>query len=134
MAFEFAEGGAKGLATFGIPFGAVDVDGASGAFDIDKVDGVGGEEGDIDFKVLAVAGDLEVVDDGIGVGEAIAQVGDNEAFGIVDGLANRNHLCHQAASLIFQSIRSVACCSSKQAFERNSIASFTSFAIRPLLS
>ena len=82
------------MATFGIPFGAVDVDGASGAFDVDKVDGMGGEEGDIDFKVLAVAGDLEVVDKGVGVGEAIAKVSDDETFGIVDGLTYRNHFCH----------------------------------------
>lgn len=115
VAFEFAEGGAKGLATFGIPFGAVDVDGASGAFDVDQVDGVGGEEGDIDFKVLAVAGDLEVVDEGVGVGEAIAQVGDDEAFGIVDGLANRNHLCHQAASSIAFSTRAIASFSASMA-------------------
>ena len=94
MAFEFEQGGGEGLFPFGIPFGAVDADGSGGAFDVDEVDGVGGKEGDIDFKVLAVAGDLEVVDEGVGVGEAIAQVGDDEALGIVDGLANRNHLCH----------------------------------------
>ena len=94
MAFEFEQGGGEGLFPFGIPFGAVDADGSGGAFDVDEVNGVGGEEGDIDFKVLAVAGDLEVMDNGVGVGEAIAQVGDDEALGIVDGLANRNHLCH----------------------------------------
>jgi hypothetical protein len=94
VAFEFAEGGAKGLATFGIPFGAVDADGATGAFDVDQVDSVGGKEGDIDFKVLPVAGDLEVVDNSVGIGEAIAKMGDDETFGIVDGFADRNHLCH----------------------------------------
>ena len=108
VAFEFAEGGAKGLATFGIPFGAVDVDSASGAFDVDEVNGVGGEKGDIDFEVLAVTGDFKVVDEGVSVGEAIAQVGDDEAFGIVDGLANRNHLCHQAAASIADSSISLA--------------------------
>ena len=122
MAFEFEQGGGEGLFPFGIPFGAVDADGSGGAFDVDEVNGVGGEEGDIDFKVLAVAGDLKVVDEGVGVGEAIAQVGDDEAFGIVDGLAYRNHFCHQAASSIAFSTSFLASSSRLKASSRSSNA------------
>ncbi len=108
MAFEFEQGRGKGLATFGIPLGAVDVDGATGAFHVDEVNGVGGEKGDIDFEVLVVAGDFEVMDNGVGVGEVIAKVSDDEALGIVNGLAYRNHFCHQAASRMLWSTISIA--------------------------
>lgn len=92
---------------------------------------MGGEEGDVDFKGLVVVGEFKVVDESVGVGEAIAQVGDDDAFGIVDGLANCNYFCHYVASSMASSTKLLARLSSSHDSSRSLCASIAEL---PILS
>ena len=81
----------------GVPRAAVDVYQAARTFHVDQVHAVGPEQGDIDLEDLAALPELEVVDDGKGIWQMIAQVGDRLPLGVVDRLADGHDLRHQAA-------------------------------------
>ena len=85
-----------GRAPFRVPLAAVDVDEAARALHVDHVDAVRPEEGDVDLVDLVALPELEVVDDGEGVRQVVAEAGDGLPLGVVDRLADGDHLGHQA--------------------------------------
>ena len=77
-----------------IPLAAVDIDQPARTLHVDDVDAVRTEQCDVDLEHIAVLPELEVVDDGIAVRQMVAQVGDCLPFGLVDRLADCDHLGH----------------------------------------
>ena len=57
-----------------------------------------GKHREVDFKGLAVAADLKVVEDDVAAREMVSQVCDRLTLGVIHGLADGDHRCHQAAS------------------------------------
>ena len=76
------------------PLAAIHVDAAARALHVDQVQGMGREQREVNLKALALALDLEVVQQGVVVGQAIPQVGDRGAFGVIDRLAYGDHFGH----------------------------------------
>ena len=77
----------------------VDIDEPARALDVDEVDGVRRDDGDVDLEGLAVAQDLEVVQDEVARRQVIPQVRDDLTLGVVHRLADRDHRGHQLPSL-----------------------------------
>jgi hypothetical protein len=89
---------AEGLAPLRVPLGAVDIDEPARALHVDEEDGVRRDDCDVDFEGLAVAQDLEVVQDEVARRQVIPQVRDSLPFGLVHRLANGDHRGHQFAT------------------------------------
>ena len=61
---------------------------------------MGGDDRDVDLEGFVAALDLEVVEDQVGFGQVIAQVGNRPPFGVVDRITYRDDLGHYGASSI----------------------------------
>ena len=109
---QLGQGRRKRRPPLGVPLAAIHVNAAARALHVDQVQGMGCEQRQVNLKALALALDLEVVQQGVAVGQAIPQVGDRGAFGVVDRLAYGDHFSHQLPFLIFSSSKSTAAVSS----------------------
>ncbi|MPM31968.1 hypothetical protein SDC9_78525 [bioreactor metagenome] len=96
-------------APLGVPLVAVHIDGAACALHVDQVQGVRGQQRDVDLEALALPLDLEVVKQDETVWQAIPQVSDGAALCIIDRLAYRNNFTH-SRSLALQPRPSLLLC------------------------
>ena len=78
-----------------VPLAAVDVDVTARALDVDHVDAMRPQQGDVDLVELVPLLQFEVVNEGEGVRQVVAQVGDRLPLGVVDRLTDGDDLGHQ---------------------------------------
>ena len=91
---QLGQGRRKRRPPLGVPLAAIHVDAAARALHINQVQGMRREQREVDLKALALTLDLEVMQQGVAVWQAIPQVGDRGAFGVVDRLAYGDHFGH----------------------------------------
>ena len=91
---ELEQRGGIGATSLGIPGATVNIDRADNMFDINNKEAVGGNQGDVNFVFALGRKDFKVVNQGIGIGQVIAQKGDRPTFRFVLWLTDRNNLRH----------------------------------------
>jgi len=109
MAAQLQERRGIRCTSFRVPLVAEYIDGPARTFHVDQVQGMGRHQGDINFETLALTLDLEVMQQGKTVRQAIPQVGDGGTLSIVYWLAYRDHFGHYLLSPRNKSFKLIPC-------------------------